>query len=272
MERLQSVLADVVEIKARRELITDQFGSRLRQQNLVAAGQRHDPSSAVQDRAEVVAAPFLGLAGVQTRSNPDDCFVPRLIGEADLGSGDRGNCVGRGRECRSERIPGGREHVAVLKLDGPAHDLIVTGECRRHRPRVVLPQRRTALNIGEDERHGSAGRPGRHGPKLPASPVASGTGVLRWANETLHRFYTLSIQVRTLSFDRSTGVVCLFDDECVDEHDVTERAPGITAETPPAFPPSDPTHSITSIRTGIWGVPGALLQRQCALCGDSHFG
>jgi hypothetical protein len=31
---------------------------------------------------------------------------------------------------------------------------------------VVLPERRAALDIGEDERHGPAGRLSRHGPKL----------------------------------------------------------------------------------------------------------
>ena len=45
-----------------------------------------NPRRAVEHRTEVVAASFLGLTGVQTRSNPDHRLVPRLIGEAELGS------------------------------------------------------------------------------------------------------------------------------------------------------------------------------------------
>jgi hypothetical protein len=53
----------------------------------------------------------------------------------------------------------------------------------------------------------------------------------------------LSIQVRTVIFDRSSSRGCPFDVRGIDEHDTTEMAGGIAVETPQQFLQVAPAHS-----------------------------
>jgi hypothetical protein len=66
----------------------------------------------------------------------------------------------------------------------------------------------------------------------------------------------LSIQVRTVIFDRSSSRGCPFDVRGIDEHDTTEMAGGIAVETPPALPPSGPCALTASINISL--IPGEL--------------
>jgi hypothetical protein len=64
-----------------------------------------------------------------------------------------------GIRCRAERrvqsVTRGFDHVPVALLDRIAQDLVVSSQHVAHRLRVVLPQARRALEIGEQERHRS---------------------------------------------------------------------------------------------------------------------
>jgi hypothetical protein len=66
-----------------------------------------------------------------------------------------GDRVVSGVEGSVEPVAGRLDHEAIVRLDGGAHDRIVTGERRPHRLGMLFPEARRALEIGEQERDGS---------------------------------------------------------------------------------------------------------------------
>lgn len=90
----------------------------------------------------------------------------------------------------------------------------------------------------------------------PQRPLPLRRVSYRRDGETSRRHCSLSIQVRTVIFDRSSSRGCPFDVRGIDEHDTTEMAGGIKVETPPAVPPSGPCALTTSINISL--IPGEL--------------
>src|SRR6478672_12967704 len=130
----------------------------------------HDACCTVQCCAEIVAVPNLRYAGVQAH--------PYSHREWESGIGCRQSarrCLGiRGlkralcREARGERIrssaedgdyavASGLDDMSVRGFDCLTQRFIVARECGAHRGRILVPQRRAAFDIREQEGHGARG-------------------------------------------------------------------------------------------------------------------
>ena len=131
----------------------DELARDQRHQDLAAVADRHQAGRPIQRRAVIVAVAQLGHPGVHGHANPERAGLrPRLTGQRELRV-DRGvDPVGRGREHGEEAVTGGLDHVPAVTLDGLDHQLVVSRQRRGHRVRMLFPQARRTLQIGEQER------------------------------------------------------------------------------------------------------------------------
>ena len=154
------VLAEVDELGAVDEPVAHQLGGCVGDEHLPAGGERPDPGGPVQGRAVVVAVALERLARVDRDPHPQaEPGRPRLGQDpgADVEGGEHG--VARPREDGEGGVALalGLDQAAVGPVDHLADELVVAGERVRHRVGLGLPQRRRALDVGEEERH-DAGR------------------------------------------------------------------------------------------------------------------
>ena len=151
-----------------------------------AVGRVHDPRRAVGGRAVVVAVTGRRIAGVDAHSDAQTTgHGPRLGVQRALG-GERGvERVPRGGEDGVEPVAGRLHDSPVVLLDRVAQDRVVAFQRRAHRVRMLLPQPRGALEIGEEERHRSrrqllhltpSALPGRPHDRTPTAGTCSESG------------------------------------------------------------------------------------------------
>ena len=159
------MLPKITEPRAVGQAPVDERGGRVRQQDLAAMTGRHDPRSPIDGRPKVVTATRLGIAGVNSHPDADHARLrPRLGEESMLGSDACGDGIDRGCEDRHQAVACGLYDLAVRLRDRGAEDDLVAGESRPHQLRVLLPETRAALDVGEEERRRRGGR--RRGPRL----------------------------------------------------------------------------------------------------------
>jgi hypothetical protein len=113
-----------------------------------------NPRRPIHRRPEVVAVACLSDPRVQPHPDLERLGKrPLLDDERLLRVERRRHRIRCGAERRMETITRGLDDVTVALLDRIPQDLIMAGQRRAHRLRVLLPQARRALEIGEQERH-----------------------------------------------------------------------------------------------------------------------
>ena len=126
-----------------------------RAEHLTSPRRRHHAGREVHHGPEVVPRAFLRGSKVQTHAHLETVGkpTPRLVVQVGL-SRDRRRDRGMGRwKGRSDTVPSGREHVPARGLDRGAQELVVSRQGDLHRRRVLGPQPRRALHVGEQEAH-----------------------------------------------------------------------------------------------------------------------
>jgi hypothetical protein len=133
--------------------VAHQIGGRLRAQHLTGVGDGHEPSRAVQDRAEVVALALLCDTAVQRHPYPHGTgLVPRHLAQRHVaGDGRLYRRVGIGED-GAQAITHALQHVPAVSRDGLAQHCVMVGHRVAHRVRMLLPQACRALKIREQER------------------------------------------------------------------------------------------------------------------------
>ena len=152
----QAMLAEVDERHAVRQVVRDERRRRLGEQGLAADGDPTDPCAAVDGRAVVVVVAQLGLAGVEADADLDRARRrPGLGGEGALDREGGGHGAGRGGEDGETAVTfaTGADVLAVVLANGVLEEEIVAGKGRAHRLRERFPERGTAFDVGEEERH-----------------------------------------------------------------------------------------------------------------------
>ena len=116
---------------------------RLRHQQLAAVCHTHQPGTPIQRRTEIVTVAELRLTRMQAHPHRQHLEQQNL-------RGDRGRYrIGRRSEHRSHPIARVLEEMPAVLVDQPAQDVVVLGQQRPHRLRIVLPSTRRTLNIRE---------------------------------------------------------------------------------------------------------------------------
>ena len=157
-EIAQAMLAEVDEIYRVLEVVADQVRGRSRGEDLPAVSRGGHTRRAIHRGTEVVAFTQLSATGVQAHPHPQRLGErPILSDERALGveGGDQ-RMVGEG-ECGMEPVASCFHDMAVAVLDGGAKDRVVASERRSHGLGMLLPEPGGALEVGEQERHGSRG-------------------------------------------------------------------------------------------------------------------
>ena len=159
----QPVLAEVEERDLVGQGVAHDLLGGVRHHHLFAVGGGHDPGGPVGRGAVVVAVAGDRVTGVEAHPHPQPArHGPRLGDERPLG-GERGvEGVAGGDEDRVEAVAGGLDHPAAVPDHRVPQDAVVALERVRHGARVLLPEPRGTLEIGEQERHRSR-RQLRHG-------------------------------------------------------------------------------------------------------------
>ena len=153
-EIAQTMLTQADQFHRITELVTHELLHRTSRQHLTPVRHRHQTGGTIHHRAVIVTIPFLARAAVDTHTNEESHpALGWLIGDRSLRL-DRGTqrLVGPG-EHPEKPIPGRLHHTAVMRPDRNPQDRVVTSQRRPHRLRVLFPQSRRALEIGEQERH-----------------------------------------------------------------------------------------------------------------------
>lgn len=158
-EILQAMIAEVPERGPRWHLVANKFANSLGGQGLPSVPGGKHPRGSIQGLAEIIAASELRDAAMKGHPNPDRGLGgPCFIGEGALGRFHRGDRAHRAGERGKEGVAHGLEDEALVRLDGVAQDLVVTGEGDAHRRRFALPELGAALDIGQEEGDGSGWR------------------------------------------------------------------------------------------------------------------
>ena len=154
-EVLQPVVAQVTESRALGQALPGELGDERREQDLASVPGRHDPGRAIHGRAVVVAAPWLGLAGVHPDADPErPGLAPRLRGQHPLCLETRLYTIRSGWEDGHETVAHHLDDAPLGALDRVGEDRVVTLHRRLHRVREPLPEPRARLEVGKDEREG----------------------------------------------------------------------------------------------------------------------
>jgi hypothetical protein len=127
----------------------------------------------------MVSTAVRAFAGVDPHPDPQaDVARPSLSPQLALGGGSSLNGRCRSLKGSGKSISAGREHVAAVSVDCPAHDVVVAGQGRPHSVRSSLPKLGRTLDVGEEEGDCSGGAAAMikalHGPPRPALALLSG--------------------------------------------------------------------------------------------------
>ncbi len=143
----QPVLTEIDELG----VVEQRRGGRTHE-DLTTVARGHDARRPVRHRTRIHAVAFGGLTRVDAHAHRERHRLgPLLRPETGL---DLDRAVDRvARVGERDRAPraGGGEHVPVARADCAAEDLVVACQRGRHRRRVVLPEARRTLDVGEEE-------------------------------------------------------------------------------------------------------------------------
>ena len=131
----------------------------LRHQHLATVRHPHQPGTPIQRRTEIVTVAELRLPRMQSHPHRQDLTQQNLRADRSR------HRIRRRGEHRSDPIAGVLEEMPVVLVDQPTQDVVVLGQQRPHRLRIVLPPTRRTLNIRKQERHGPRRRL-RHEPNV----------------------------------------------------------------------------------------------------------
>src|SRR6266567_7031762 len=118
-------------------VVSHEISSCGRAHHLSAMRRRHQARRPVHGAPVVVAVAQLHFARMQPYTRLEwSSRAPRLSVQADLRRTRRGNRVSCGREYGMEAVTSALDHMAAMRLDRAAHDLVVTRQRSLHRPRM----------------------------------------------------------------------------------------------------------------------------------------
>ena len=121
-------------------------------QHLTAVADRHQPSRPIQLGAVVVAITHTRFARVHTHPHlHHHALHRRLPRQRLLRRQRRLQRVTSSTERGVEPVARGLDHIPAVRLDRPAHDLVVTRQHLVHHLGMVLPQPRRTLHVSEQE-------------------------------------------------------------------------------------------------------------------------
>ena len=162
-QTFQPMFAHVAQGDLGGQLIAQQFGGRIGEQDLSAMRDRHHALRPRQRRiARVASGAFftrsgLRRAGVQPHAHFDRSRMPRFVLQAAL-------CIERGVERIAGRVERGAkgiaddlEDMAVVRLDRFMQNRMMAREEGGQFGRILLRQRGAALDVGEEEGDGAGG-------------------------------------------------------------------------------------------------------------------
>ncbi len=148
----EPVRAEIDELHRRSEPVTGEIGGDRGTDDLAAVPDGQDPRHPVERRPEVVAIPGLGSPGVECHAHPERAgLAPGRVAECSLGCQGRASGFDRIVEHGQHPVAGRLDHGATVPLDGHAQQVIVLGEGLAHRGRLLLPEPRAPLDVGEQE-------------------------------------------------------------------------------------------------------------------------
>ena len=148
MQVAQPVLAEVDQ----RELLPHPLADNAGAEDLTAVRDRRHTRGTVHVGSVPVAVALGGLAGVQPHSHAQLHAVrPLRRAQRRLRGDRRPHAVLRGGERGQYAVARALHHVAGATLDRVAHQRVVMRQRNAHRIRMLLPQARRTLQIGEEE-------------------------------------------------------------------------------------------------------------------------
>ena len=159
----QPLLAEVDEGHLVGQRVAHDLLGGVRHHHLFAVGGGHDPGGPVGRGAVVVAVAGDRVTGVEAHPHPQPArHGPPLGDEGPLGGEGGVEGVAGGDEDGVEAVAGRLDHPAAVPDHRVPEDAVVALERVRHGSRVLFPEPRGTLEIGEQERHRSR-RQLRHG-------------------------------------------------------------------------------------------------------------
>ena len=136
----EAVLAEVQESHPLRQVVAGQLRRRQREEHLPAVPGVEQAGDAVQRLPEIVAAPRLGLAGVQRHPRPQrPDRAPVLGGQRPLRRHRRGDGLGGDGEGGADLVADRLEDDPAVAGDGLAQQGVVAGEGRAPSRRAAPP-------------------------------------------------------------------------------------------------------------------------------------
>ena len=148
---LQPHAAEIAQRRDGGQPLADAIDESFRQQDLPAVRGAHDARRAVDGAAEVVVVAPLDLADVQPATDPQlqsvrpGSAMPRWIATAAVQRGDR--LVERGVHA----VAGHFHDRSAARCDRRSNERVVARERGLHALRLLLPELRAALDVGEEK-------------------------------------------------------------------------------------------------------------------------
>ena len=179
-EVAEAMLAEIDEAQIVVERVARQLLGRERHEDLPALRRRHQARGAVDGRAVVVAVAELGVAGVHTDPHPQrPGLAPRLIGDRPL----RASAAAASASCALANTAWMPSPVVFTICPLRARTASRRSASWRASASCiasgnVFPEAGRALEIGEEERHGSRRRIVHAGRVRGSHGLAGGSGVV----------------------------------------------------------------------------------------------
>ena len=125
----------------------------LADEHLTTVADRHQPGRPIQLGAVIVAITHTRFAGMHTHPHLHHHALHRRLPRQHLLRRQRRlQRVTSSTERGVEPVTRGLHHIPGVRLDRPAHDLVVSSQHVVHHLGMVQPQTRRTLHIGEQER------------------------------------------------------------------------------------------------------------------------
>ena len=154
------------------QLVTRQVSCRLGDHDLAAVRHAQQPCSTVHRRAEVVIVAKLCHSRVKSHAHPERlAHRPVLAADRSLavdGCAQRG---ARGCEHSMYAVASTLHNLTAVSRDRFPQDHVMARQRHAHRMRLLLPQPRRHLEIGEQERHRPRRQLGHPGTPSPLDPM-----------------------------------------------------------------------------------------------------
>ena len=156
------------------QVVTRQVSRRLGDHDLAAVRHAQQPCSTVHRRAEVVIVAKLCHSRVKSHAHPERlAHRPVLAADRSLAVDGRAQRGVRGCEHSMYAVASTLHNLTAVSRDRFPQDHVMARQRHAHRMRLLLPQPRRNLEIGEQERH----RPRRADPTIPYASRDSPTEV-----------------------------------------------------------------------------------------------